>query len=73
MPKLPSLPDRKIIKVLERNGLEFQRNATHGRLYIHPDDPGRRAEVPKRNPVGEGVLKIIIRSSKKEREEFENL
>lgn len=73
MPRLPRLSDSKIRSVLEHNGLRFQRWGKHGAIHVHPEDPTRRAEVPKRNPVGEGVLKIIIKTSQKDRSEFENL
>jgi predicted RNA binding protein YcfA (HicA-like mRNA interferase family) len=62
-------PDR-INRVLKRNGLKVRRKARHGWIWVHPDDPTRRAQVPTHDEVAEGTFAAIARDSKKTRDEF---
>ena len=74
MPKLPRLPSRKIVRVLEHNDMPRKRRATHGDLHVHVTDHSRRAEVPVgRETVSPRVLGIIIETSKKSEDEFRDL
>ncbi len=40
-------------------------------MYVHPDDPGRRAEVPDYDTVHPGTLRAIIRTARKSKDEFQ--
>jgi predicted RNA binding protein YcfA (HicA-like mRNA interferase family) len=70
MPRLPVLSGKEVRAVLIRNGLEFRRRARHGDMYMHPEDPSRRAEVPDHDTVDPGTLMAIIKRAKKTVDEF---
>ncbi|MBM3497346.1 MAG: type II toxin-antitoxin system HicA family toxin [Armatimonadetes bacterium] len=59
-----------INRVLKRNGLERTRKGKHGWLWVHPDDPTRRTQVPTHDEVADGTFAAIVRDAKKSREEF---
>ena len=67
---LPTPSPDKIGRVLRRNGLVPMRKAKHGFIWVHPDDPTRRTQVPTHKTVARGTLQAIIRDSKKTAREF---
>ena len=69
--KLPAdMSHGEVARILERNGVTFDRETTHGSLHVHPDDRTRRALVPRHRRISKGTLDSIIRHSKKPREDF---
>jgi predicted RNA binding protein YcfA (HicA-like mRNA interferase family) len=70
MSRLPKLSDKEVERVLRQNGLVCLRKGTHGNIWLHPDDPTRRTQVPDRKELAPGTLQAIIRDSKKTRDEF---
>ena len=57
-------------RVLKENGLELQRHAKHGEVWVHPRQPDRRTIIPDRDQIPTGTLMAIIRDAKKTRDEF---
>lgn len=68
--KIPVLKPEKIIRVLERNGFERQKKSSGHADFKHPD--GRWAKVPVHGmfDVGKGLLRRILKTSKKSISEF---
>ncbi len=64
-------PSQEVAAILRHNGFELVREARHGAVYIHPDDPTRRTELPDRNPVGVGLICTILKQTRKPRSDFE--
>jgi len=48
-----------------------ERETKHTTLHVHPEDPTRRAGVPRHKRVDLGTLLAIKRDSKKPRRDFE--
>jgi len=70
--KLPVLSWRQACRILEMNGFTEQRGGPHV-ACVDPRDPTRRASVPRHKELKHGTLSSIIRSAKKDRQEFIDL
>lgn len=73
MSKLPILPGKSIIRVLEKAGFRaIRQESSHVRMK-HPD--GRVTTVPVHDAqdVGRGLLRKILRDAELSREEFMTL
>ena len=65
MSRLGDLPRRKVIGVLTRNGLVYQRRAPHGDIYIHPEDGTRRTTVPRGSPIRKSTVDDIRKEAQR--------
>lgn len=73
MTRLRPLPSRKVVMILEKLGFQRIRQKGSHLFLRHPD--GRTTLVPihKKDELGPGLLKEIIKDCKLTREEFLSL
>jgi predicted RNA binding protein YcfA (HicA-like mRNA interferase family) len=62
-PKLPHLPPREVVRLLEKHGFVKDHQRGSHAVYRHPD--GRRVTVPMHQgrTVGLGLLRQILRDA----------
>ena len=63
MGHLPALKPQELVKILQRHGFVFVRQAGSHAIYCHKD--GRRTIIPMhRKTLGKGLLHQIIKQTK---------
>ena len=73
MPKLPSLPSEKVIKVLKRKGFVLDRVKGSHHVYYHPETK-RRVVVPfHKRDLPKGTLLEILKQAGITKEELKEL
>ena len=68
--KLKPLPPDKVIKTLEKMGFKKLRQKGSHIFMRHPDGRTTLVPVHKREEIGRGLLRKIIRDIKTKRDEF---
>jgi len=62
--RLPSLPARKIIKVLEQHGFVLVRQSGSHAIFRHPDGRGTTVPIHGKRDIGRGLLRQIMRDAR---------
>lgn len=71
MARLRTLPQRKVIEILQSNGFEEVRSSKHTTFKKKVGDHVLTTWVPHHNEVTVFVIQYIIKQTEKERSEFE--
>ncbi len=70
MSKLRPLQQRKVLKILQKNGFKIIRSRKHITLKKFEKDKVLTTWVPKSSPITVFVLEYIIKQTLKPREDF---
>ena len=72
MIKLPRISGRECVRVLEKQGFYFKRQAG-SHIVLRRDDPFSQIVVPDHKELDRGTLRAIIRQAGLSIDEFSNL
>jgi predicted RNA binding protein YcfA (HicA-like mRNA interferase family) len=62
-PRLPALPAREIVRILERHGFTKVRQTGSHAIFRHPDGRGTTVPIHGSFDVGRGLLRQIMRDA----------
>jgi predicted RNA binding protein YcfA (HicA-like mRNA interferase family) len=62
-PRLPQLPARDVIRILERHGFSLERQSGSHAVYRHPDGRWTTVPIHGKRDIGRGLLRRILKDA----------